>query len=446
MKLPHYSTILTPVKSSALIAVLAVLPPVVLAIALCRYPFDTPWMDQWAFIPTLEKWYSGTLTLADLWAQHNEHRIPVARAVLLAIASVTHWNVLWETAATYTTAALIFLLLVRQLSRRAQHLGVTAWPLVIPLLSLLFFNLSQWQNWFTGWQLEVFLYLGAAIAGFGLLTHAPGPSPLRFTGAVIAGLAAMLSFATGLVYWPAGALALELNPAPTRRARWRYRLLWYAAWAIATAAYFHGYVKPASHPGLDAVAAMPGHYAAYICAYLGSPIVAHNVPAAVMAGILGLLLLAALPLWLLRRGVSARAQSLYIAMGLHALLGAALTGIGRLDFGLQQALSSRYITPAMLLWIAVITLASAALAHLRPRTPRLISIVAVAGILILALAYNARFGLLQWTERRDFRLPARAELLSGGNNLDLLQRLHPEPNLVIERRETLKRLHLSVFH
>lgn len=463
MKLPHYSTVRRPVKSLALIALFTALPPALLAVALIRYPFDAPWMDQWAFIPTLEKWYSGTLTLADLWAQHNEHRIPVARALLLMLAWVTHWNVLYETAATYLVALATFLLVLRQLANRAPGLAIAPWPLLIPVLSLLFFNLSQWQNWFVGWQLEVFLYLAAAIAGLGLVTRAfapehltPPPSfqrrvsaraALQFCAALFAGLIAMLSFATGLVYWPAGAVALELSPPATRRARWTYRLLWYAAWALSLAAYLHGYVKPPSHPGIEAVFAMPGRYTAYVLAYLGSPLVAHNVPAAAIAGAIGIALLATLPLLLVRRGLSLRPQALYIAMGVHALLGAALTGIGRLDFGVDQALSSRYITPAMLLWLAVLVLAAAAWPHipLRPRLRHATAIAATA-IIILMLAYNARFGLLQWTERRAFRLPARAELVSNGDNLDLLQRLHPDPRLVIERREVLKRYGLSVFH
>jgi hypothetical protein len=42
-------------------------------------------------------------------------------------------------------------------------------------------------------------------------------------------------------------------------------------------------------------------------------------------------------------------------------------------------------------------------------------------------------------------LPARAELIEGGMNEDLLQRLHPNPRIVIERREILKKYRLGVF-
>ena len=39
------------------------------------YGVNVPWGDQWdGMAPLFEKWFAGTLSFGDFWAQHNEHR------------------------------------------------------------------------------------------------------------------------------------------------------------------------------------------------------------------------------------------------------------------------------------------------------------------------------------------------------------------------------------
>ena len=52
--------------------------PLSLLIALmCYYASDIPYNDEWVIAHLLEKFHEGTLTFADLFAQHNEHKIAV---------------------------------------------------------------------------------------------------------------------------------------------------------------------------------------------------------------------------------------------------------------------------------------------------------------------------------------------------------------------------------
>ncbi len=134
--------------------------------------------------------------------------------------------------------------------------------------------------------------------------------------------------------------------------------------------------------------------------------------------------------------------SFCVLLGVYVVLGAALTGMARSGIGVGQALSSRYISISSLFWVGTIVLGQVAAQGFGRRVRGL---ALCAGVCIfLLLGYNARFGWLQWTERYDFRLPARAELISG-NNEDMLQRLHPDPKVVLERREILRKHRLSVF-
>ncbi len=67
-----------------------------------------------------------------------------------------------------------------------------------------------------------------------------------------------------------------------------------------------------------------------------------------------------------------------------------------------------------------------------------------AVLFAIVLVINARYGASKWTERYRFLAPAREALLRGEDSA-LLQRLHSDATIVLERREILKRNNLSVF-
>ena len=57
-----------------------------------RFGVDVPFWDQWELVPFLDLWASGTLSLGDLFSQHNEHRIFFPRLIMLLLAAATGWN------------------------------------------------------------------------------------------------------------------------------------------------------------------------------------------------------------------------------------------------------------------------------------------------------------------------------------------------------------------
>ena len=70
---------------SALAAVLATVPAV-LALFIIRVDgVNVAYSDQWALIPYIDREYPGTLSLADLFAQHNEHRMFFPRIAFLIL-------------------------------------------------------------------------------------------------------------------------------------------------------------------------------------------------------------------------------------------------------------------------------------------------------------------------------------------------------------------------
>lgn len=432
---------------TALCWVLAALPFLYLVVMLVRYHLDAPYLDQWEFVPLLAKSYEGTISFNDLWAQHNEHRIIFPRIIMLILARLSHWNIAWELAANVVLALGLFAVLAHQINLTQKRLEIQGAIWLIPIVSLLVFSLSQWQNWFLGWQLTELLNVLAVTAGFLLLAD-PRFGWTRFTGALALGVVATHSFATGLAFWPIGLLSLFIVVPDSRRALMVRVAVWALVGGATILSYVYGYHAPEHHPSVWIVLSRPFEYGLYVLKYLGSPIDASSGAGAALAALVALGVFCFYGAALVRHyAVPLKHLAPYVSLGLYAVASAMMTGMGRLDFGGSQALSSRYVTFSSLLWVAVIVWVYVGIARERSREKRAFSKSAVMFLAILfayCLVNNSVYGTFKWTERYRHKLPAQTELVSGANP-DLLQRLHPNPEIVLERREILRKHGLSVF-
>src|SRR5262249_24127651 len=52
-----------------------------------RYGDDVPYFDDWLIVPALTGHES--ITLRWLWSQHNEHRMPLTKLILLGLSRVS---------------------------------------------------------------------------------------------------------------------------------------------------------------------------------------------------------------------------------------------------------------------------------------------------------------------------------------------------------------------
>jgi len=433
-------------RRHALVAVLTILPFVLLVIAVARYGFDAPFQDSWAFVKVLERSYAGQFPWAELWAQHNEHRLFFPKLVMLALARATHWDLRVELAATILFAVGTFAVVARMWRRTAKRLDVNGAEWMLPLLSLLLFSMSQWQAWLWGWQLQMTLNILVVVGAVALLTAAQ-PAWWKLLAAACLGFVATHSFASGLAVWPIGLCLLLCDRSPKRRENAIRVTFWLAATAASVYSYFHGYMEPAEHTAYGAFLKHPFRYGGYVLAYLGAPIAPWNTWAAMACGAIGVVVCVALGTGLVRdKQLGLPAIAPYFGLALYALANAMITGIGRSGYGLGQALSSRYIPFASLLWIPLAALlmihASKAAETGRRHMARVSRalLCAMAGFVLLAIAY----GTYRADERWDAFVPAREALLKGDDAAQL-GHLYPDVEFLREQREILRRYRLSVF-
>lgn len=428
---------------------LALGPLVALVGAVAVYSVDAPYGDEFWMTPMVQKYYEGTLTWHDLWVPHNEHRIVLPRVIFLLNAALTDWDVRWEMGLSILLAVGLWALLVYRSERTAAALGRVS-PAWVPFfLALLVFSLSQQENWFWGFQVQIPL---AVLTGVGavFLLGQPGFSWGRWAGAVALGLASTYSFGVGMVVWPVGAVALALVGREEHRA-WRSGLPTWLLVAAANAAwYLHDY--PAVSAPAPTAETSPGDYLAFVGVYLGAPLWFYDVRNALLLGWGGLLLCAGLLWWLRgRQRVAGRVLVPWAMVGMYAVAAALVTALGRASLGVDKALAPRYITVSQVLWAVAIVLlglvAAAPAGAGRPyrREARWIGCAAVL-LMIGNLVANASWYGLPLAELHMAGVVQEMQAMERGDMAHAKRFfLGPEENTTRAWREFLVRRHLSLF-
>ena len=454
--------------------ILALVPLAFLIWVIAQYAVDVPYRDQWELVPLLDKTYHDELTFHDLWAQHNEHRLLFPRIIMLALARGTGWNTHYELAVNVILALGIFAVFVHQVKITGRKLGAAGLPWAIPATSLIVFSISQYQNWLWGWQLQMFLNLLAAMGGIILLAQETFTWK-RFAFSALLGIVAMYSFANGVLFWPIGLVILLVVTVGARQRRAAI-IGWVLLSVLTMGSYFYHYQKPAEHPPLNLIFKMPVEYAAYVFKYIGG-ISAHHFGGttsadgdlALIFGLGGTIALGWAG-WMLVRKKLADFRTLlpYLGMSLYSIASAFVTGVGRIGFGSNQAIFSRYSTMAVPFWVSLVVLLILLARCERPaanagsappqragrRVPEgykiiaQLSLMAAIAMLVLGSCF-AVAGAKRWSFGEAYGRKALLNLAVNHRELidpaSLSATLYPRPEVVVERYPVLVQHRLSLF-
>lgn len=330
--------------SPALSRLTVCLPPALLAVVVYLGGVDVPYWDQWATAPLMDQLFGGELAFDQLWAPQAEHRIFVPRLVMIALAHLSGWNVRWELAVNVLLAAALWTAVTR--GRLGADSGAQGFAV---LASLLIFNLNQWENWTWGLQLVVLINASAVAAGLSLLGR-DARSPRNLALGAVLGLVATFSFANGLLYWP---LSLALVLVPEER-RFERGAGWTLLASAAVAVYFSGYTMTTANGWRPDSLRDLVELVAFVAVFLGAPIFAFDGKLAGLGGVLGGVLFAVVVVCRLRVGRRAIAAATpWTALAGYAVGSGLLAAVGRLELGLAQAMSSRYILFSNFFWLAL---------------------------------------------------------------------------------------------
>ena len=336
---------------NAALFLIAILPVAIIVRLISDYGVNVPYGDEWSLIPLFSKWNDHQLAFADIFRQHNEHRIFFPKLIYLAFAQLTHWNVRAEMFFSVLlccgTSAGIYILLKRTVPGTAKkHLLLWA------LSNLLIFSPVQAENWLWGFQLQIFIPTFCLVASLAVLG-----SRLRhgtkFLAACLLAIVATFSFGGGLLLCPIilGYLALQLEKRG-------WLMLGGAIFILLMVLYFLRYHR---QPVLGPQTGDPLDYLVYFVGFNGSAL--GRIPIQqplVLAGIIGasafIIYVAACGLFVRLAGESLRSAAPWLALGAYAICSAALAAYTRISWGPRQSLDSRYASISVNLYVALIAL------------------------------------------------------------------------------------------
>jgi hypothetical protein len=430
-------------------------PPIFLFIAVQHSALTHPFWDYCELIPYVDKLQSGTLAVSDLFAPHNHTRPAAWRALLLANAWLTGWDIRSEY--VYLLGALVGAFLVQvQLLRRC----CASWPrsrmlAFVAILSVVSFSPAAHNNHW--WSMMIQLDMAHMFAVIALALMAWRPNNWRDT--LLAALACWLATYTltnGLVAFVCCAIVTQLFGGAWLRPN-RFTLFWAANIVLVLVLYLPG--LPASGGGTPSL----GHWLTFSLAYLGSPAVAliwfpfqsmfdvpHVTAMNVAAGFVVVLLLAASWYWIRRARITSTAARAFVGFALFAAGSAALTGLGRAEFdelGLSNANASRYTLFSSWALYAILyaaTLVSTAGAFTRPWMRRLLPATTWLVIVACATLTYVRSWKI-YAEARRFDGQLAIAYASPENETPFDHLIYPVRERIPYFKSTLKRLRLGPY-
>lgn len=331
-----------------------------------------PYWDQFAIAEFLIRTADSTgyPSLSDLFAQHNESRKFFPRLIFWLLSLLGTWDVRREmlvNVAMLTVGAGFITVLARR--------TLPPWPAAFASVvgGTLLLSISQWQNLIWGIQIVTTIPTVALLFSLVVLLHPTPHLYLRVALAAVAAVVATFSYANGMALWPLLVPVLLLAPAATGRQRMIALAGLMVVGVASVGAYFFDYARPGQHPGLDSAIKSPEAAIRYFVLFVGNGLrIASTQPAPMMigAGALAVVGVCTVVLygsaWVQRSLVPLRTACPWLTLAAYTLLSAAATTAGRLGFGVQTALSERYVTFALPLFIALIPLVWLAARELFP--------------------------------------------------------------------------------
>jgi len=436
---------LIPQIATALIAALIAAPILLNLLFIYRYGVNCVFWDQWNIVPLFDKLYSGNLSFADLFAQHNEHRILLPRLAMLGLGSLTHYNTKAEMYFAWfllcITCFILFKLFVRLFGFSKLSMAK-----FIPVVWLVF-GLRQYDNLLWGFQLVYFMVVLFFLLAVYLLAESKR-FDWRFGLAILCGLASTFSLAGGLLVWPIGLIQILLTDRTQAKRLWGLDIVKSITWAITGIAvyilYFTGYTQPQhtvnplyslQHPG---IAGMFGLVA------IGNPLNIDQYTAASI-GMLLLILYIIVGIALFYRPQAWKLKSPFFSLVLFAVTVAGVLAITRAEWGEGTAMVSRYATMTVMgvigLYALTISLDLQNINYKYFLSGFLCSLV-VGGLLVTDIAAYFSIGYNMHSERRLAAYYLETYQYQSDENLG---KLLPWPDVVREQVPTLIKYKLNVF-
>lgn len=338
---------------------LAIFPALFLGILVFIYGVNSPYWDQWVVGDLFIKFHNHSLTFSDLFDQQNESRLFFPRLIFISLAYLTHWDVRYEFWVIFLLACIVSVN-IYCLSNLTVS-GSTLKKLLLAAISnLLIFGPIQYENWLWGIQIVVFVPI-VCLTTCILVAYSGLSARAKFLICMCLSTVSTYSYANGILCW---VLALPVLILKSRKKLAKNRWLvfiWIIGFVINAVAYFYNYQKPSYHPSFLEALKHPQQAIHYFLSFLGGPLAFGSgiepLTAAPIIGLVLILLFSASSFYVLKNASSSNLLLVlagWLTIGWYTIISDIITTLGRVGFGVDQSLSSRYMTFSVYLTVSLI--------------------------------------------------------------------------------------------
>lgn len=322
------------------------------AIFVARYSTNVIFWDQFDLIPLLA---SKNFQWQLYFSQHNEHRMIFPELLSVFLARLSKWNVRTEIFLNWILlqCSIVMLYQILKENVKREH----RWLI---LLSLCFFLVPQYyENLLWGFQGHVSLMLLVVSSGILALRYVRNIF-LRLNLAMLCCVIASFSQANGLVSWFA-LLPLVIadggeNPEPISREKLIALIYWFSIGILAWIVYFWNFkIQMGQHPPVSYPWKYPIQFLSYFFTFTGGSL-ACVLRSLYLVRFLGLIFCCIIICKSFLNFSQFRQNISKFCLLLFLLLSGSLTSIGRAGFGLEQALSSRYLELSALIPVVMLSM------------------------------------------------------------------------------------------
>jgi hypothetical protein len=424
-----------------IVIVLILLPLIFLISNIYYFKVNVPWDDEWNFIPTINKFYTHTLPISDLWIPVNEHRIVLPMMIYLNLIKYTSWDNAYMLIPSVFLAIILFIFVSREIRKLFIYLHIKSfWPFLF--ISIMIFSINQFENWILSGQFAVFLCIFALLLGLSIIIRS-NLSPKSFFLAVSSGFISSISFGYGVLFWPLGLFFLIKNEIKHKK---MYVYLWLIISCTILTFYFTNLKVQAFTPFKLTFSRYFLNFFAYIFLFIGRPlgvIFYHKPLLSVFMGILCVSFNISFFMIILKdKKINSRFLDIPLLFSLITIGCAVITALSRAGSGYEQAHSSRYISVANFIWISNIILITIVSQKMRKFSMVLRIIQTFFFILIISASIRSVKEMRIFSEM--FR-EGRNAILRNTPLSDLPKIVHPDHKNYIESVLILKKFKLSLY-
>jgi hypothetical protein len=340
---------------TAAVALAASVPPLLYLAFIWHYSVNALFWDDWDNVPIINGFLHGTISFRLLWSPHNEERLLVPNLLQGATLLFGHYNarhVILLSAVLFVASWLLVLLATK------RSMGRLPGPLAVLLLGGVWFSVIDTQNALWAFQLAWYVVLFALVL-LACVLSGPEIRWWQFVAAVAIAVLASYSSLQGLVLWVVGIVVIVWRLRGSSRQLALLSGLWVGTGAVVTALYFKG-LPPSTGPtgggSLGYALSQPWLLARFVVLEAGNVLPLSGgthlgwlefVGTLIVASALGVIAVS------LIRDRATRSLPLPFYLVTFGLLCNVITAVGRMGFGLEQALATRYTMPNLVMVVGV---------------------------------------------------------------------------------------------